>query len=770
MKLDSLLTALKKWEGKSGTEADTNVYNCYYKIGVQFQESDPDTAIYLLNRSIERAKKLNDKIREAESVRQQGWCYYVKGDYEEALKKYEESMQTLPEQVEGKDRIRKQKVYAANLGNIGVVYDDQGNYSRALEYYFRALKICEEIGNKQRQASCLGNIGGVYHEQGNYSKALEYYFKASKINEEIGNKQRQANNLGNIGGVYHEQGNYSKALEYYFKALKINEEIGNKRSQANNLGNIGGVYHDQGNYSKALEYYFKALKINEEIGNKKGQANNLGNIGGVYHEQGNYSKALEYYFKALKINEEIGNKRSQANNLGNIGGVYHDQGNYSKALEYYFKALKINEEIGNKKGQAINLGNIGALYIQQKKYKEAKPYLKQAILIGEELHIIYHLEGFYNSLSDLYIQTGRYKEALEAYKKHVMHKDSVNSEQNRKALATKEIQYLFEKKQAEEQAKHEQEILKREAKEKQQQLYLYLAGSISLAILIILGIVFKSLQSTKRQKKIIEQARDEIAVQKKIVEEKNKDILDSINYAKCIQEAILPHPNKWKQLLPESFILYLPKDIVAGDFYWLEETDQYIYVAACDCTGHGVPGAMVSVVCSNALTRAVLEEKLIETNQILDRVREIVIEKLSGSDEKIRDGMDVCLVRINKQNRKQIQYSGANRPLYIAENNTLNEIKADKQPIGKYEEAMPFTAQQIELSENIVLYLTTDGYADQFGGEKGKKIGTKQFKELLSSLVNKAIEEQKKTLEAFYIQWRGEGYQTDDVTMLGLRV
>ncbi|MFN4233434.1 MAG: tetratricopeptide repeat protein [Bacteroidia bacterium] len=735
--LDSLFTELKKWENKSGIEADTNVYNCYYNIGVEFQSSNPDTAIYFLNKSMEKARKIKDKIREAENIKQQGWCYYVKGDYTEALKKYEQSINTLPENVNDKDIIRKQKVYAANLGNIGLVYADQGNYSKALEYYFKAQKIDEEILMPDGQ---------------------------------IGDKKGQAGNLGNIGIVYHAQGNYSKALEYYFKALKICEEIGDKRNLAAILGNIGIVYKEQGYYSKALEYYFKALKINEEIGNKQYQAINLGNIGGVYMEQGNYSKALEYYFKALKIFEEIGNKQYQALNLVNIGVVYMEQAYYSKALEYYFKALKICEEIGDKQSQAINLGNIGALYIQQKKYKEAEEYLKQAILIGEELHIIYYLKEFYYSLSELYAQTGRYKDAFEAYKKHDMYKDSVNSEENQKALATKEMQYLFEKKQAEEEAKHEQELLRREAKEKQQRLYLYLALAIAGAILVILGIVYKSLQTTKRQKKIIEQTRDEIAAQKKIVEEKNKDILDSISYAKRIQEAILPNSHKWKQLLPQSIILYLPKDIVAGDFYWLEETDKYIFVAAADCTGHGVPGAMVSVVCSNALTRAVLEEKLTETNQILDRVREIVIEKLSGSDENIRDGMDVCLVRINKQNRKQIQYSGANRPLYIVENNTLNEIKPDKQPIGKYEETKPFTAQLIELNENTCLYLTTDGYADQFGGEKGKKIGTKPFKEMLSQTIALTLEEKGKELKAFFEQWKGHTEQMDDVTLLGIKI
>jgi tetratricopeptide (TPR) repeat protein len=694
------------------------------------------------------------------------------------MKEYERALKLLPEKVDEKDKIRQQKVVAAIIGNIGIVYKNQGDYAHALEYYFKALKINEEIGNKDGQTNMLGNIGTVYSDQGNFSKALEYYFKAQKIDEEIGNKRSQAVNLGNIGLVYKDQGNYAKALDYYFKALKINEEIGNKRSQAINLGNIGIVYHNQGNYDKALDYYFKALKINEEIGNKHGQAANLGNIGLVYWNQGNYAKALEYYFKALKINEEIGNKRNQAINLGNIGIIYKDQCDYAKALDYYFKALKIHEEIGNKRSQAINLGNIGGVYIKQKKYKEAEEYLKKAIEIGEELHIIYELQGFYNSLSNLYSKTGRDKDALEAYKKHVMYKDSINSEENKKALATREMQYLFEKKQAEEKARYEKMMALAEAEKKRQKIIIWFVTVCLILILAFLGVTFYSLQITKKQKRIIEEARDEIVrqkeeveKQKQIVEEKNKEITDSILYARRIQDAILPDEDLWNKLLPESFKLYLPKDIVAGDFYWLVETDNYIFVASADCTGHGVPGAMVSVTCSNALNKSVLEEKITSTNEILNRTREIVIKQLQSQQQgQLQDGMDICLVRINKKNRLQIQYSGANRPLVFVSKGNITEIKPDKQPIGYYELAKPFSVQEIEFTQDTCLYLFSDGYADQFGGEKNKKLGNRKWKEMLAEISGKDMKEQAEFLKNYFDKWKASYPQTDDVTVIGIKI
>jgi serine phosphatase RsbU (regulator of sigma subunit) len=276
--------------------------------------------------------------------------------------------------------------------------------------------------------------------------------------------------------------------------------------------------------------------------------------------------------------------------------------------------------------------------------------------------------------------------------------------------------------------------------------------------------IYRSFRTTKKQKQIIEE-------QKKIVEDKNKDIMDSINYALRIQQAILPDDKKWKRLLPDSFKLYLPKDVLAGDFYWLEENENYIYVAAADCTGHGVPGAMVSVVCSSALTKAVLEDKLINTNEILDKVREIVIEKMSSNEGHLRDGMDVCLVRINKNNRKEIQYSGANRPLYIIKaNGGLEELSPDKQPIGWMEETHPFKSENKVLDQGDMLYLTTDGFADQFGGPKQKKLKTKGMLELFINIHSLPLNEQKEKIHTYYSEWKGSGDQTDDVCVIGIKV
>lgn len=254
-----------------------------------------------------------------------------------------------------------------------------------------------------------------------------------------------------------------------------------------------------------------------------------------------------------------------------------------------------------------------------------------------------------------------------------------------------------------------------------------------------------------------------------IIREKNKDITDSINYAKRIQAAILPSNEFVKQRLPDSFILYKPKDIVAGDFYWMEYTDDITFIAAADCTGHGVPGAMVSVVCSNALNRAVKEFGLRETGKILDKVTDLVIETFERSDTELKDGMDISLLAINTT-EKEIEWSGANNPLWYFENGEFKEIKADKQPIGNFFSRREFTSHKINYVKGNMFYLLTDGFADQFGGADGKKFTYKRLREGINSIYKLNVSEQAEKLERIFDEWKGDLTQLDDVTIVGIRI
>jgi len=314
-----------------------------------------------------------------------------------------------------------------------------------------------------------------------------------------------------------------------------------------------------------------------------------------------------------------------------------------------------------------------------------------------------------------------------------------------------------------------------------------------LIIFIILYLLYRgrTAQLKKRQKeleKTVLERTEEVVLQKEELAEQHQEIMDSITYAKRIQNAILPPSETISKALPNHFIYYQPKDIVAGDFYWFEHSEDLILLAAADCTGHGVPGAMVSVVCHNALNRAVREFEATNTNSILDKTRELVIETLAQHNKDVKDGMDMGLCKFDKK-ANRIQFSGANNPLWIIRKTSflteeektakssivgneysLIEIKADKQPIGMYAEMRGFSSNEIQSMQNDTYYLFTDGYADQFGGEKGKKMKYKPFKQLLLDIHSLSLEQQKEELKVAFEKWKGDHEQVDDVCVIGIKL
>ncbi len=280
----------------------------------------------------------------------------------------------------------------------------------------------------------------------------------------------------------------------------------------------------------------------------------------------------------------------------------------------------------------------------------------------------------------------------------------------------------------------------------------------------------------------VKERTSEITAQKKVIEEKNKDITDSINYALRIQESTLPPKELKYKLFPDAFVLFKPKDIVSGDFYWFYEVDDLKYIAAADCTGHGVPGALVSIVCTNALNRSLKEFGLRRPDEILNNTRELVLETFEKSSREVKDGMDislVCLSRNPNTESQTIQWAGANNPIWFIRNGEFGEIEANKQPIGKTEKPAPFTNHVLTLKKGDRFYLFSDGYADQFGGPKGKKLKYQQLKDLILAMQNKTMPEQEKFLDQKFEEWKNwpgpDGTpkkinQIDDVLVIGVTI
>jgi tetratricopeptide (TPR) repeat protein len=654
-------------------------------------------------------------------------------------------------------------------------YEIIGEYEKALKYGNEGLVLAQKIKYKKGEAKCYHILGITNKRQGDYEKALENHFASLKLKWEIGDKKGIAASYNSIGNVYYEKGNYDKTMENYLASLRIRQEIGDYKGIALSYTNIGNVYLEKGNYDKALENQFAALKIRQEIGDKGVIATSYNNIGNVYGKQGDYHKALEYHLASLKIKLEIGDKKGIADSYMNIGNVYYEKGNYNNAMENYFASLKIDQEIGNKKGISSSYLGIGNVYLKKQKIKESKENFIVGLNIAKEIGSNESISSTYLNLASCDSASGNWKGAYEYHKLYKEYYDSIFNEESEKKTAQMSALYESEKKDGEikllNKDKEKQAAVSAAESKRQKTILLSVLGGLFLVVVFSI-FMYNRWRVTKQQKNIISEQKLVVEHQKEIVEEKNKEITDSITYALRIQTAILPPQKIVKQYLDDSFILYKPKDIVAGDFYWMETAlskssggEELILFAACDCTGHGVPGAMVSVVCHNALNRAVREPAA-----ILDKTAEIVIENFSKSEEEIKDGMDISLCAYNAKT-KTMQWAGANNPLWLLRNGELIETKGDKQAIGINEISKPFTNHTFNLNTTDTIYLFTDGFADQFGGETGqKKLTRKRFKDLILSIQSKTLQEQGIALDKFITEYGNEIEQIDDILVMGVKI
>ena len=678
--------------------------------------------------------------------------------------------------------LKKAKEDTSKINTLNVLsrqYLNTGSYEQAIEYAKKSQRLSEELEFKRGLGDSYSNIGVAYWYQGIYDKALENHLIALKIRESIGDKQGIGNSYNNIGLVHLNQGNYEKGLENYLKALKIREEIGDKRGTANSYNNMGVIYLKQNNFEKALGNYVKALKIREEIGDKRGIGMSYNNIGLIYQEHGNYKQSLDNLLKGLKIREEIGDKIGTADSYLNIGNIYFLQKDYEKALDFYFKSSQINQNIGNQRGTAVSFNNIGTCYLMQNKFVESENYINRGLKIFNEIGNKEGIKDAYYAFAELYDRKGDFKKAFKYQKLYSDIKDTLLNEASSGQIAEMNTKYESEKK--------DKALIKKDAEISTQQAeaekQIILRNAFIMGFLLVLVLAF-FIYSGYRQKQRAN----------KLLDEKNEKITDSINYAKRIQESILPPLSEIKKNLPESFILYQPKDIVSGDFYWFHEfsnsertiPQSNLLIAAVDCTGHGVPGAFMSMMGYNLLEQVVKKNHIHQPAMVLNELSKLVVESLRQTAQpgKVNDGMEIALLSLKvdmespvfeKGNQaplyNQLEYAGAHNALYLIRNGILHETKADKASIGfSLKKSFSFTNHIIPLEKGDCCYIFSDGFADQFGGPDNEKFYYQPFRELLVEIHQLSMEEQKQKLQQVTTEWRGPRAQIDDILVIGLRV
>jgi serine phosphatase RsbU (regulator of sigma subunit)/Tfp pilus assembly protein PilF len=626
------------------------------------------------------------------------------------------------QQLELSRKLRYKKGIGYGLTHIGIYKRSHGDYKEAISYAEQSLVLMKEIGYKKGEGSCYINLGVAYLDVGNYPKGIEYTVKGMILKEEIGDKKGASVAANNLAEIFMDQGNYKEALKYISKGLKFAEETGDRLAISIAYDDIGHMMEKKGKLDEALGYYKKAAKIAEELGDKMGMATNYNNIGNLYFKKDRIDDAYTYQIKSLKIAEENKDKDAIITAYNSLGTIYVKKRNYLLAIDYLNKAIRISKDIDSKERLLEVYKNLVTVHKQLKNSEEALRY-------------------------------------LDAY--HNLH-DSVLNKDNFRQLAELSTKYETEKKEKEILLLTKDKELNAKIIKQQQLVRWGLIGGLSLLFISIFSI-YRRYRFKQKANKILEQ-------QKELIQQKNNLITDSINYAKTIQEAVLPTSRHVETLFRESFILYKPKAIVSGDFYWTNKTEDRLICAVADCTGHGVPGAFMSLLGYNMLENIAKQMKEFEPAGILESLNGEVINRLSTGNEKetAKHGMDISLITIDVKSN-MLQFAGAHNGVYIVRDKELIELKADKMGIGTPHTGA-FINKTIELKKGDMIYLFTDGFPDQIGGSKRKKFYYQPFKELLIANSTNDMKTQQEQLDKAHVQWLCEKYdQTDDILVMGIR-
>jgi serine phosphatase RsbU (regulator of sigma subunit)/Tfp pilus assembly protein PilF len=523
-----------------------------------------------------------------------------------------------------------------------------------------------------------------------------------------------------ISMIHWGQGQYDVAFQTIYDALTLLDEKSQEKDKCLCYWVLGVFFYDLKDYARSLEYYERSFDLskNDALLDNNISSYNLIGIGCCLKEQGEISEAINHFEHALDLSKKYRQWMQRSRCLYELGNVHYKLEDLSTARTFTTESLRVRSEHQAFPGMISCLMLLADIDKKESFYLQGIEKMQEALQLAEKLRSKTKLYLCYEKLADLHRSLNDYEKAFLFLEKHHELRSEVHGEQSNNRI--KELESNFNKLKSEKEAEIQR----------------------------LINVELKNANE--------------------LIQSKNEEILSSVHYARLIQQAILPSDDLLKEHLPSHFLLYLPKDIVAGDFYWIELRDDTILFAVADCTGHGVPGAMMSVMCSTALSRAVKEFDLSSPALILDKTAEILTESFAKSSSSLKDGMDLALCCYNPK-KQQITFAGAQRAIWLFRDSELVEFKGDKQPIGAFEERQAFSEIEISVEEGDLLYLFTDGFADQFGGTNSKKFKSVQLKELLHHIQKEPLSLQQAQLLTSFNNWKGSEDQTDDICFMGIR-
>lgn len=630
------------------------------------------------------------------------------------------------------------------------------------------------VSNEVEKVGILNDLS-KYYSRNEHEKAMAKAEEALILSEKIFYTRGKIVSSYNMALIYQYEGNYKKALEKFLVALELSEpgqkDIGKAEADSFLIqiyNSVGNNFSMQERRDEGLEYYKKALEMAKEKGMKKFEATVLGNIGNIFYyksydfeseqwDTAGLNNTLDYYSRAVEIHRENNDSAQMISPLMNIALVQIELGKIKEALDTLMKLKEICTQRNDIANLVFVYSNIAQAYLVSENLPEALKNFDKSVELAGTINDRSTIMGIYAMISQAYAQRNNYQEAYGYYVKYSELKDSLLNAESTRSVSEMQAKYETEKKEK------QLEVQSHELHKKQLLVY---AASLGLFLMVLLAVViFRGYRQKQKSNEIITR-------QKIMVEEKNRNITDSIQYASRIQSAILPGQDTFQLMFPDSFIFYRPRDIVSGDFYWFSEKEGHKMLAVADCTGHGVPGAMMSMVGSSLLHQIVNEKTISNPSEVLTELDRQVIRSLKqkGAEGESREGMDIGFIDINNETGL-LRFSGANRPLYVLRNGKLEEVEGSKYPIGSImRKTKIFGLRETQLRKGDCIYLATDGISDQFGEKSNKKFMTRRFRESLLTIYREPMQKQKEDLIKIIDEWRGRYEQIDDICVIGVRI
>lgn len=604
-------------------------------------------------------------------------------------------------------------------------------------------------------------------------KALPEIKKSKNISSEL-------EVLTSMARSYDFIGNRKKAIELSLQAIELAKQNKKDYRLSELYISLGSIYKEED--SNLAKHY--ALKALNSLDKDKSAHTTINacylTLGNVYYDMKNQDSSYYYYQLCKEFSKKIGDERMYLAAVGNLGNIAIDRKEYDKALEYNQLALTEYKKMGIPTEIAVSYGSLADLHKEMKSYDKAIRYYDSALVITKQIQSADDYIYNYKGLSETYEMMGNSKEAFKYYKLYTFWNDSVNNNQTSKKINELELEYKYKSQQREKDLEQSHKDQITQEKIKQQKYIIWAAVLGGLSLVIFLGFTIKSNNEKKKTNAKLQSFNDEILQQKDIIEQKNHEITDSITYASRIQQGVIPDDDELKELLPHHFVFFKPRDIVSGDFYWASKVKSKInpnskrtVVAVVDCTGHGVPGAFMSLVGNTLLNQTIGRSAIATPGQALDYINAQLPKtiKSKSSTGTIKDGMEIAMCDFNFDTQT-MTFAGANSNIYLVRDGVIQIYKGDKQPIGENLSGTVsnYTDHVISLQKNDCVYLISDGYADQFGGEKGKKFKYKQLENLFCAIALKPVEEQRAILEKAFNDWMANYEQVDDVLVMGIKI